>query len=88
VTRARATMMADMAWLEQQVPCGSPAQLVEFALHQTTSYGDYASRRTSNERPDAKAWYDEAKAKNLKLVGEMFPELADECSRQIRELHY
>lgn len=83
MTRARATMLVDAEWLHEQVPGATPAQLVEFALHKTTVYGDFASQRSSSESRETKSWFDEAKARNLKLVGEMFPELADECRRQI-----
>lgn len=84
MTRARLDMAVDLAWLQEQVPGGSPAQLVDFALQHAVNYVPNPSTR--NQRPEDKAWFDESKTKALQLVAEMVPELANECDRQIREL--
>lgn len=88
MTRARLTIEGlSLEWLQKQIPDGSPEELVEFALHHATMYGSLSSNQSlPRESPGSKAWFDEAKEKNLQLVADQVPGLADECNRQIKAL--
>jgi hypothetical protein len=90
MTRARLVEAGlSLEWLQAQIPGGSHAELVEFALHHATLYGSLASNQSLPKKsPESQTWFAEAKAQNLKLVAGEVPELADECNRQIKALGF
>jgi hypothetical protein len=87
MTTARLDMAGlSLEWLQTQVPGGSPAELVDFALQHAVKYVPNPSPHRQRLRD--KAWYDESKAMALKIVAGQVPELAEECERQVKALGF